>query len=111
MLTKYKTQIKILKDEIEEKKKEIKTLEQEEQLMISGLTEICPTCNGEKIEQYIHKTSNGDTRECQTCRGYGRIGPIKCSCDNTVTTTMIHVRRQALPECPWCGERLKIYFL
>lgn len=94
-----------MEKDIQYKQAQINAIKKEEHTFIAGLTEPCPTCNETKIEDYDYHNRK---KECLTCRGYGQIGPIECICGNVITTKMLYLRRQGTPNCPWCGEKLRI---
>lgn len=110
-MTKYQEEIKRLHDEIQQKQEKILELQRREKALLSSLTETCPSCKGKKTERYCDAAGSMDTRECQTCKGYGVVGPIECACGNVIPVDMIYVRRQSSPNCPWCGRRLEVFYL
>lgn len=76
-----------------------------------SLPEVCPSCEGTGRERYTDEAGSGDWRECKTCGGLGRIGPMKCgACGRVIGTDMIFWRRlySGSPiehhRCPWCGS-------
>lgn len=79
---------------------------EEQKRMLENLPDICPTCKGTGKERYTDAAGDVDERDCLTCRGLGRIGPIKCPCGHTIDVDMVHARRQPFPSCPWCGKPL-----
>lgn len=110
-MTKYQEEIKELRAKIHQKQEKILELQQKEKALLSGLTEICPSCKGKKTERYCDAAGSMDTRKCKTCKGYGYVGQIKCECGNVIPVDMIHLRRLSFPECPWCGRRLEVFYL
>lgn len=89
--------------ELRERKRALKARKR----MLAELPEVCPSCGGSGEESYTDAAGDTDTRECRTCRGLGKVGPIECSnCGHTITTDMVYTRRQADPRCPWCGAPL-----
>lgn len=74
---------------------------------LAELPETCPSCKGSGKERYTDAAGDSDWRECMTCRGLGKVGPIKCTgCGRTIDVDMVHVRRQPHPCYPWCGTSL-----
>lgn len=91
--------------EIERIKRRIKRLEEKKEILLS-LPNICPSCRGSGRERYTDAAGSGDWRDCSTCRGLGKIGPIECDCGKVIGTDMIRIRQATFPECPWCGKSL-----
>ena len=56
---------------------------------------------GQGRKDILDAARDVDDRDCMTCRGLGRIGPIKCPCGHTIDVDRVHARRQPLPSCPW----------
>jgi len=103
----YERLIREKEDQVKKLQSEIERLKKEEKMFISTLTIVCPTCDGTREERYTDAAGSMDTRECKTCKGYGRIGDIKCNqCGNTITSKMVSLRRSDSPKCPWCGGRV-----
>ena len=69
--------IERLKKEIDEQTKEITELEMRRQKLLS-LPETCPSCKGTGEERYTDAAGDSDIRECLTCKGLGKIGPLEC---------------------------------
>lgn len=71
------------------------------------LPETCPSCKGSGRETYTDAAGSRDWRDCLTCKGLGKIGPMQCrSCGKIIGTDMIHFRRCGDNRCPWCGSLL-----
>jgi len=102
--------IKYLERKITETKEELERLEEEKAKLedtLQNLDVTCPSCGGKGREKYTDAAGDTDTRDCQTCRGLGKVSDIKCEhCGNVITTDMIWLRRQVWPHCPWCGWEL-----
>ncbi len=92
-------------EEIETLKNRIKRLDDKKEMLLS-LPTVCTSCNGSGMERYTDAAGSGDWRQCLTCRGLGKIGPIECQCGKVIETDMVMVRRTNFPECPWCGKSL-----
>jgi DnaJ-class molecular chaperone len=99
--------IKYLERKITETKEELERLEKEKAKIentFQNLDVTCPSCGGTGRESFTDAAGDIDTRDCRTCRGLGKISDIKCEhCGNVITADMIWLRRQAFPQCPWCG--------
>lgn len=85
--------------------KYIEKLKKKREMLLS-LPDICPSCKGSGQERYTDAAGSGDWRECRTCRGLGKIGPIECECGKLIGIDLINVRRDIFPRCPWCGASL-----
>jgi len=96
------------KKEIDRLNECIKYLEMRREKLLN-LPEKCPSCEGTGQERYTDAAGSGDWRECWTCRGLGKIGPLKCrGCGRIIGTDMIYIRRKSeFPKCPWCGGALE----
>lgn len=91
---------RLLKD-ISKLESELKALESKKEKLLQ-LKDICPTCNGSGEERYTDAAGSGDWRECETCRGLGKVEPLQCTCGNSLTVDMLRAYRKR--ECPWCGR-------
>jgi rubrerythrin len=98
-------EIQSIDEEIQEFQDRKRILEVQKQ-SLAELPDKCPSCGGSGTERYTDAAGDVDERDCLTCRGLGRIGPIKCPCGHTIDVDMVHARRQPLPSCPWCGKLL-----
>lgn len=98
--------IKQLKERIGILQNDLDLLETRRKRLLE-LPDLCPTCNGSGLERFTSAAGDSDLRECMTCKGLGKVGPIVCkSCKRTIGTDMIAVRRDLSPQCPWCGVYL-----
>lgn len=95
-----------IKEQIESLQRALINLNTEE-AYASQLTELCPDCKGECEERYTDAAGSGDWRECSTCKGWGYIskGIICPGCGKSLDD-MTHLRRQNMPNCPFCGRSL-----
>jgi hypothetical protein len=106
-MTDCQHRITVLENEIKMRQDEIRELKCREDLLSMTFTTTCPACEGSREERYIDAAGDTDTRACSVCKGYGRIGPIKCKCGKVIDIDMIETRRQKYPKCPWCGELIR----
>jgi len=94
-----------VEQQIDDLKARLEDLRRKRALLLS-LPEICPSCGGTGQERYIDAAGSGDWRECLTCKGLGKIGPLKCRrCGRVFGTDMVYLRRY-VGACPWCGGGL-----
>ncbi len=97
--------LKSYEDDMNKLKRKIKDIKQKKEMLLS-LSVICPSCNGTGKESYTDAAGSNDIRNCLTCRGLGKVGPIECECGKVIDVGMISIRRMVLPICPWCGRGL-----
>ncbi len=97
--------IEYAQKEIDTVNNRIENLKKKREYLLS-LTDVCPSCDGRGQERYTDAAGSGDWRECLTCRGLGKIGPIECECGKIIGVDMVRVRRETFPRCPWCGASL-----
>ena len=102
---KIESDIALVDAEIRKLQEKKRLLEKQRELL-EHLPELCPSCEGKGTETYTDAAGSIDWRECKTCRGLGKIGPIQCSCGHVIGTDMTSLRRQSSPRCPWCGAGL-----
>ncbi len=95
-----------VREEIEKLQQKLSSLDKEE-AYATQLTEICPDCKGDGQERYTDAAGSGDWRDCSTCKGWGYIkkGIICPGCGKSLDD-MMHLRREHMPSCPFCGHSL-----
>ncbi len=105
--------LEAIENEIRRHQKKVEELQnviaelEAKKVALLNLPETCPTCIGTGEESYIDAAGASACRDCLTCKGLGKIGPVQCrSCGKIVGTDMIYYRRYGDNRCPWCGSLL-----
>ena len=105
-VTRVQSKKEKIKNQIEELRQKLSSLDREE-VYATQLTELCPDCKGSCQERYTDAAGSGDWRDCSTCKGWGYItNGIKCPECGKNLDDMNHLRRQNMPNCPFCGKYL-----
>lgn len=109
------SQIQRVRAELEKLNTKLEKLKRKKEVLLR-LPEICPSCSGTGRERYTDEAGSGDWRDCRTCKGLGRVAPLKCeSCGRIAGTDMVYWRRQytrlEVTRCPWCGGAMEYHFV